>query len=919
MSRSIIHLMLFALVTGWVVGTPRSVRAQDNLVENGEFDNDLENWGIYGGAGFTVDAVQSGALSGFNACLIDVTNAGAGDSIGIAQGPLQFAQGETYEIGLTAKASQDREMVILIQLYDPAGPTWTDLFVDRVALTSEAQTFTLEYTHSRESAADHPDWEIDIYYMLKGQYWAMTGSDLNARVWLDRLYIGQPPAPQTRTRAVAPDPADGAAIETPQYALQWVPGEFAISHEVYLGESFEDVNEGNVEAVTTTMTMLVAGAPGGVYPDGLVPGTTYYWRVDEVNDTHPESPWKGNVWSFLVRPTSAYQPTPIDGAQLVHLDPDLGWEKGLNALFHMVYTGTNREEVEATASGGWMQLAPPYDPGTMEPNTTYYWRVDTFNGTQWFQGDVWSFTTVPEVAVTDPNLAGWWTLDEGSGTTAVDWSGHGNHGVLIGGPSWVDGYYGGALKIGADGQYVDCGQATDRNIQNDFTLAAWVKLAPGNAGVYGGIAGQLTNPGSYMGFALVRHSSNVFRLWVGDGQTTLNGVASSDAVYTDTEWHHIVGVRNGQTNALYVDATRQAETTDTGFAASPEFFHIGRQYSHLDGRYFRGLIDDVRLYDMALSDEQIAETMRGDPLRASQPSPAPLAVVDVRDATALSWSAGETAASHNVYVGTDRDAVAAADKDAVEFQVNQFTTSLPLAGLVELGGGDYVWRIDEVESDGTIHTGYVWRFTVPDYLIIDDFESYTNDSPNRLFQTWVDGLGYSKDEHFPDGHPGNGTGAAVGHDIWNPDSPHFEGTIGEIEVVHGGGQSMPLSYDNTNAPWHSEAQRTWDMPQDWTAHGVETLTLHVRGADDNAPAQLYIALEDSSAGTAVVANADAAVTTTMQWTAVTIALEQFAAAGLNVAGITKMSIGIGDRNGTTPGGTGVLYIDDVRLTKTLAE
>ena len=166
MSRRIVCLALFVLLTG---GAASLVCGQENLILKGEFDDGLSGWRSYGGAGFAVDVVQNGALSGFNACLIDVTDATAGSSIGIAQTGLQFVQGHTYEIGLTAKADQDREMVILIQLNDPAGqPAWIDVLTERVALTTEPQTFVLEYTHTRESMADHPDWRIDIYYMLKG-------------------------------------------------------------------------------------------------------------------------------------------------------------------------------------------------------------------------------------------------------------------------------------------------------------------------------------------------------------------------------------------------------------------------------------------------------------------------------------------------------------------------------------------------------------------------------------------------------------------------------------------------------------------------------------------------------------------------------------------------------------------------------
>jgi len=80
-------------------------------------------------------------------------------------------------------------------------------------------------------------------------------------------------------------------------------------------------------------------------------------------------------------------------------------------------------------------------------------------------------------------------------------------------------------------------------------------------------------------------------------------------------------------------------------------------------------------------------------------------------------------------------------------------------------------------------TGYIWKFTVPDYLTVDDFESYTNELGSRVFEKWIDGIGFTQPEP---GNEGNGTGAAVGHDVWSPDSPHFEGTIMETANVYDG-------------------------------------------------------------------------------------------------------------------------------------
>ncbi|MHC4434493.1 MAG: LamG domain-containing protein, partial [Planctomycetota bacterium] len=110
--------------------------------------------------------------------------------------------------------------------------------------------------------------------------------------------------------ARGPSPADGAMLEGTWVTLNWRPGDLAVSHDVYLGDNFDEVDNGTADTFrgNQASTMLIAGFAGFPYPDGLVPGTTYYWRIDEVNDADPNSPWKGNIWSFSIPPKTAYFP-----------------------------------------------------------------------------------------------------------------------------------------------------------------------------------------------------------------------------------------------------------------------------------------------------------------------------------------------------------------------------------------------------------------------------------------------------------------------------------------------------------------------------------------------------------------------------------------------------------------------------------
>jgi len=199
----------------------------------------------------------------------------------------------------------------------------------------------------------------------------------------------------------------------------------------------------------------------------------------------------------------------------------------------------------------------------------------------------------------------------------------------------------------------------------------------------------------------------------------------------------------------------------------------------------------------------------------------------------------------------------------------------------------YYWRVDEIAADGSTQTGEVWRFTT--YLVVDDFESY-NDLDNFLSHTWIDGWT-------------NGTGSCVGCDLW----------WGNRRIVHGGLEAMPFEYNNVDPPYYSEACRVWDVPQDWAIHGIDTLTLHVRGRAANKAESLYVAIEDRTGKNAVVTYLDPALLTKAQWAEWKISLADFT--GIDTAAVKKMYIGVGSRENPQPGGIGLIYIDDICLTK----
>jgi len=123
--------------------------------------------------------------------------------------------------------------------------------------------------------------------------------------------------------------------------------------------------------------------------------------IDEVNDADPNSPWKGDIWSFSIPPKTAYNPDPADGAEFVDPNVEFTWTGGYGSMLHTFYIGENYDDV-SNASGGTPRGTASFSPGTLEPEKVLYWRVDEFDGVETHKGDVWSFTTPGAVGNPQP-------------------------------------------------------------------------------------------------------------------------------------------------------------------------------------------------------------------------------------------------------------------------------------------------------------------------------------------------------------------------------------------------------------------------------------------------------------------------------------------------------------------------------------
>ena len=199
-----------------------------------------------------------------------------------------------------------------------------------------------------------------------------------------------------------PNPADGALIRDTWVSLNWSPGDYAASHSIYIDENRDEVlaGTGDTFKANQTNTDYAIGFPGFPYPDGVVKGTTYYWRIEDI-EADGTTTHSGPVWSFSIAPMTAYNPNPADSEESVDPNIILKWEPGFGAILHTVFFGDDYDTVN-NAVAGIPQGVTTNKPDPLESGKTYYWRVDEFHGFETVKGEIWSFSTPGAVGSPNP-------------------------------------------------------------------------------------------------------------------------------------------------------------------------------------------------------------------------------------------------------------------------------------------------------------------------------------------------------------------------------------------------------------------------------------------------------------------------------------------------------------------------------------
>ncbi|HUV67416.1 MAG TPA: LamG domain-containing protein, partial [Sedimentisphaerales bacterium] len=553
-----------------------------------------------------------------------------------------------------------------------------------------------------------------------GEDASATGRYLAAQFDDVRIYSRVLDANEVAELAIRPkswmsDPAVGSLVEDVSVLLSWTPGGYAVEHDVYFGATADlgaDQLLGRQAGTTTLAT-------------GLEKNTTYYWRVDDI--TADGTVITGTLWNFWVPPKSAYAPSPADGVKILDTTATLSWTGGFTPIMHQVYFGTDPNEV-ANAAGAPLVMDIGYDTGELQPDTAYYWRVDEFYGAETVKGAVWSFSTVPVLPVTDdPNLVAQWTFDGDSGGVALDQSGNGNHVALRNGAQIVAGHGGDVLDLDATGYGAVSNLVYASTGLTEVTVSSWVRTDdPGaqyilsfDRNEYYRLAVGATN-------TPVTDGQVGWHVWTDAGQLDYGSVTRVD----DGEWHHIAGIFDNGTATIYIDGFAEPSATlgTTYGTGNTRYGLIGAnsEESTFDdgttggGPPILGEIDDLCIYNKAFTEDEMRQ-LYGNLAIAWQPQPDLGDVNDVWTMGSLSWTPGDGAVEHDVYFGTDPNAVAAADASDTTGIYRGRQTETAYVSPVNLDfDQDYYWRIDEVAADGTISTGNVWSFTTTSEIVLSD-------------------------------------------------------------------------------------------------------------------------------------------------------------------------------------------------------
>lgn len=215
----------------------------------------------------------------------------------------------------------------------------------------------------------------------------------------------------------------------------------------------------------------------------------------------------------------------------------------------------------------------------------------------------------------EEGLVAYWNFNEKAGDTASDVTGNGHDGALMGDPQWTnDGKFGGAFEFDQVGDEVNVPFHEDLN-QETFTICAWANVEPGSGG-HRAVVSSRDEPPTAGYIIYAEPDNNIWQFWTGNAAPPPSWTSVQGPAVNLGEWDHVAGVYADGKQKFYVNGELVGETdSDPNFNSEQEFLiGAGANERAVHEYLFKGLIDEVRLYDRALDENEIAAVMKSDSL-----------------------------------------------------------------------------------------------------------------------------------------------------------------------------------------------------------------------------------------------------------------------------------------------------------------
>nr|WP_294895593.1 LamG-like jellyroll fold domain-containing protein [uncultured Pedobacter sp.] len=496
--------------------------------------------------------------------------------------------------------------------------------------------------------------------------------------------------------------------------------------------------------------------------DNLVPNKTYYYRIKAVANTESSSySATATVATAPIpsAPSKTANPTPANNFSFLDVNSTnsatLKWTGSANTTTYSVYLGTDANALTKLNDIAYV-ANPSYEATSLTAATTYYWRVDATNDKGTATGDVWTFRTIANIPA---SMVGYYAFDEtaADGTKITDSTTYQNHGVLGLNEDNTSIRIAGKVKNALDFAtasndiYVVSVPNQDQLYldKSSFSVSFWMKadaslLPPdNNSSAYLLCKGSITKNASTGATGKrfdVEFKNKQIRFAIDDDVTKSELQYDATGIFNNT-WVHAVIERDLSDNTLklYINGNlaksiSSGATGGIGEASALVVGNIGEleflAATNAPAPY-KGQLDELKIFNYALTPQQVLEQYVVSPLpqQAATPAPSNGGIISTQVNANVSWSGGIHTNTYKVYFGTTSGALNYVADQAVASPNYQFTNLT--------ANSTYYWRIDAVGDAGTT-VGTEWSFTTAsETKIVADWHldatsgtTITDSSPN---------------------------------------------------------------------------------------------------------------------------------------------------------------------------------------------